>query len=191
MSLPELSECLPVYYILACAEASSNLGRYDGLRYGGGSGETAGYEEAVCRTRSERFGPEVRRRILLGTYVLSSGYFDAYYKKGKAFQRQLCCEFEQAFAQCDFLITPTVPTTAFKLGENVDDPVAMYKSDICTVTVNIAGLPALSMPCGKDAAGLPIGMQLIGPKFGEDKLLSAGHTYEKATGWHYTLPQIG
>ncbi|MBC3515732.1 Asp-tRNA(Asn)/Glu-tRNA(Gln) amidotransferase subunit GatA [Neobittarella massiliensis] len=191
VSIPSTAHALSAYYIISSAEASSNLARFDGVKYGYRAKEYESLTDMYVNSRTEGFGDEVKRRIMLGTYVLSSGYFDAYYKKGKAFQRQLCCEFEQAFAQCDFLITPTVPTTAFKLGENVDDPVAMYKSDICTVTVNIAGLPALSMPCGKDAAGLPIGMQLIGPKFGEDKLLSAGHAYEKATGWHYALPQIG
>ena len=182
VSLPELSECLPVYYILACAEASSNLGRYDGLRYGGGSGETAGYEEAVCRTRSERFGPEVRRRILLGTYVLSSGYYDAYYKKAKFTQIRIQEEFCKAFESCDLLLTPTTPETAFKLGERVDDQVKMYMNDILTVTVNIAGLPGLSIPCGLDKKGLPVGCQLIGPKFSEQTLFNAASVWETSLG---------
>lgn len=190
VSLPSSPHALSAYYIISSAEASSNLARFDGVKYGYRSEHYQNLQEMYVNTRTEGFGAEVKRRIMLGTYVLSSGYFDAYYKKGKAFQSALCAEFDACFADCDFLLTPTVPQTAFKLGENIDDPVKMYKSDICTVPVNIAGLPALAMPCGRDGQGLPIGMQLIGPHFGEDVLLSAGHRYEQATGYQFTVPAI-
>ena len=184
VSLPSSPHALSAYYIISSAEASSNLARFDGVKYGYRSEHYQNLQEMYVNTRTEGFGAEVKRRIMLGTYVLSSGYFDAYYKKGKAFQSALCAEFDACFADCDFLLTPTVPQTAFKLGENIDDPVKMYKSDICTVPVNIA------VPCGRDRQGLPIGMQLIGPHFGEDVLLSAGHHYEQATGYQFTVPAI-
>lgn len=182
ISLPSTEYALSAYYIISSAEASSNLARYDGVKYGfsvaGGKTLTEMYEA----TRSEGFGAEVKRRILLGTHVLSSGYYDAYYKRAKLLQRQISAEFDSAFASCDILMAPTVPFTAFALGERANDPLAMYAADVCTVTVNIAGLPAVSLPCGEDAKGLPIGMQMIGPKFSEQALLSAAYAYEQAVG---------
>ena len=180
--LPSLQYALPVYYILACAEASSNLGRYDGIRYGY---KTAHYEDVndmICKTRSEGFGDEVKRRILLGTYVLSSGYYDAYYKKAQNLRGAIVAAFERAFASCDVILAPTVPMTAFPENQAAQDPVETYLTDICTVPVNIAGLPAVSLPCGMDAAGLPIGMQLIGGRFEEGKILRAAYQYEQAAG---------
>lgn len=187
---PLAKHALSAYYIIACAEASSNLARFDGVKYGYRTKNYTNLNEMYVNTRTEGFGEEVKRRIMLGTYVLSSGYFDAYYKKAKAFQHSLSAEFDSCFEKVDFMLTPTGPTTAFKFGENSDDPVKMYKSDICTVTVNIAGLPGMSMPCGFDSKGLPIGMQLIAPKFAEDVLLSAGNAYEVATGYSFTVPKF-
>ena len=193
--LPSLQYALPVYYILACAEASSNLGRYDGIRYGY---KTAHYEDVndmICKTRSEGFGKEVQRRILLGTYVLSAGYYDAYYKKAQNLRGAIVSAFDEAFRSCDVILAPTVPMTAFKRGFTSQDPVETYQTDICTVPVNIAGLPAVSLPCGYDAAGLPIGIQLIGPRFGEAAILNAAYQYEqqagaalyRPTGWGVSL----
>jgi len=190
INTPLAPSALSAYYIIACAEASSNLARFDGVKYGYRTENYTNLNEMYVNTRTEGFGEEVKRRIMLGTYVLSSGSFDAYYKKAKAFQYSLMNEFNTAFEKVDFILTPTGPTTAFKFGENSDDPVKMYKSDICTVTVNIAGLPGLSMPCGYDGNGMPIGMQLIAPKFAEDVLLSAGHAFEKATDYHFNVPKM-
>lgn len=181
VSLPKIAYGLPVYYILACAEASSNLGRYDGIRYGYRASGYASTHEMICKTRSQGFGKEVQRRILLGTYVLSSGYYDAYYKKAQSLRGSIIAEFERAFGECDLLLAPTSPTTALERGFSHRDPVETYQTDICTATVNIAGLPAVSVPCGFDGGGLPIGMQLIGPKFSEAKLLNAAHCFEKQT----------
>ena len=183
LSLPELKFALPVYYILACAEASSNLARYDGIRYGYRSEHYNGVNDMIARTRSEGFGPEVQRRILLGNYVLSSGYYDAYYKKAQNLRGTIVRAFDGAFARCDFLLTPTVPMTAFPLGFTAQSQVETYLTDICTVPVNICGLPALSEPCGFDRKGLPIGMQLIGSRGSEGLLLAAAHQYEKETGF--------
>lgn len=180
--MPSLKYSLPVYYILACAEASSNLGRYDGIRYGYKTDHYADRNEMVCKTRSEGFGKEVKRRILLGTYVLSAGYYDAYYKKAQNLRGELVKAFEDAFQQCDVMLAPTVPMTAFPLNFTAKDAVETYLTDICTVPVNIAGLPAVSLPCGFDAAGLPIGMQLIGNRFCEATILNAAHQYETAVG---------
>ena len=182
VALPELKYALPVYYILACAEASSNLGRYDGIRYGYKTPHYDDINDMICKTRSEGFGAEVKRRILLGTYVLSSGYYDAYYKKAQNLRGAIVRGFDRAFAQCDLLVAPTVPMTAFAEGDAAKDPVETYLTDICTVPVNIAGLPALSVPCGFDAAGLPIGMQLIGRRFDEARLLAAAWRYEQEAG---------
>lgn len=182
VALPELKYSLPVYYILACAEASSNLGRYDGIRYGYKTPHYDDINDMICKTRSEGFGAEVKRRILLGTYVLSSGYYDAYYKKAQNLRGAIVRGFDRAFAQCDLLLAPTVPMTAFAEGDAAKDPVETYLTDICTVPVNIAGLPALSVPCGFDAAGLPIGMQLIGRRFDEARLLAAAWRYEQEAG---------
>lgn len=180
ISIPEIRYALPVYYILACAEASSNLGRYDGIRYGYKTAHYTGINEMISKTRSEGFGKEVQRRILLGTYVLSAGYYDAYYKKAQLLRRKIQRAFAKAFTQCDFLLAPTVPMTAFPEGFTAQDAVQTYQTDICTVPVNIAGLPAVSVPCGFDADGMPIGMQLIGGSFQEAVLLNAAHQYELA-----------
>ncbi len=181
ISLPQLRYALPVYYILACAEASSNLGRYDGIRYGYRTAHYADRNDMVCKTRSEGFGEEVKRRILLGTYVLSSGYYDAYYKKAQNLRGTIVSAFDNAFAQCDVILAPTVPMTAFPNGFTSVDPVETYQTDICTVPINISGLPAVSIPCGQDAAGLPIGMQLIGNRFAEPTILNAAWQFEQAT----------
>lgn len=182
ISLPSTDYALSAYYIIASAEASSNLARFDGVKYGYRTEHFNNLTEMYENTRSEGFGDEVKRRILLGTFVLSSGYYDAYYKRAKLLQKRIASEFASAFCDCDVILTPTTPMTAFKLGENVDDPLKMYAGDICTVTVNIAGLPALSIPCGADASGLPIGMQLIGAKFSEEILLNAADWYESEIG---------
>ena len=180
--MPSLRYCLPVYYILACAEASSNLGRYDGIRYGYRTEHYADRNDMVCRTRSEGFGTEAKRRILLGTYVLSAGYYDAYYKKAQNLRGSLVAAFDGAFAKCDLMLAPTVPTTAFPQNYTAKDPVETYLTDICTVPVNIAGLPGISVPCGFGGDGMPVGMQLIGPKFSEATLLNAAQQYELAAG---------
>ena len=182
VSLPSTDYALSAYYIIASAEASSNLARFDGVKYGYRAKEYANLTEMYENTRSEGFGAEVKRRIMLGTYVLSSGYYDAYYKKAKFTQLRIQEEFRSAFDSCDLLLTPTTPETAFKLGERVDDQVKMYMNDILTVTVNIAGLPGLSMPCGFDRKGLPVGCQLIGPKFSEQTLFNAASVWENTLG---------
>ena len=186
--LPSTDYALSAYYIIACAEASSNLARFDGVKYGYRAPKYDNLIDLYERSRSEGFGDEVKRRIMLGTFVLSSGYYDAYYKKAKLTQKRIASEFGEAFGTCDLILTPTSPVTAFKLGDRTDDPLAMYAADICTVPVNIAGLPGLSMPCG-EIDGLPVGMQLIGRKFGERTILSAGHAFEKEFGG-YRPPRI-
>lgn len=180
--LPALKYALPVYYILACAEASSNLGRYDGIRYGFKADKYNDVNDMIKKTRSEGFGEEVKRRILLGTYVLSSGYYDAYYKKAQNLRGTIVNAFKNAFNACDVILAPTVPMTAFENGHAVSDPVETYLTDICTVPVNIAGLPAVSIPCGFNAKGMPIGMQLIGNTFCESTILNAAWQYENAAG---------
>ncbi|MDE7390710.1 MAG: Asp-tRNA(Asn)/Glu-tRNA(Gln) amidotransferase subunit GatA [Lachnospiraceae bacterium] len=181
-NLPALKYALPVYYILACAEASSNLGRYDGIRYGYRTSSYKDVNEMICKTRSEGFGDEVKRRILLGTYVLSAGYYDAYYKKAQNLRGSILNAFKDAFKNCDVILAPTVPMTAFEKGNAISDPIETYLTDICTVPVNIAGLPGISIPCGCDANGLPIGMQLIGNTFCESTILNAAWQYENAVG---------
>ena len=183
--LPELKFALPVYYIIACAEASSNLGRYDGIRFGYKAEHYDGTHDMVCRTRSEGFGEEVKRRILLGTYVLSAGYYDAYYKKAQNLRGTIVNAFNRAFEKCDVILAPTVPMTAFELGRAVSDPVETYQTDICTVPVNIAGLPAVSIPCGFNTNGMPIGMQIIGKSFGEDKILNVVYKYQQVMGENF------
>lgn len=178
--LPALKYSLPVYYILACAEASSNLGRYDGIRYGYKTPKYTDVNDMICKTRSEGFGKEVQRRILLGTYVLSAGYYDAYYKKAQNLRGSIVKAFQKAFEQCDVILAPTVPMTAFECGKAVSDPIETYLTDICTVPVNIAGLPAVSVPCGFNAKGMPIGMQVIGSSFCESTILNAAWQYENA-----------
>lgn len=181
-NLPALKYALPVYYILACAEASSNLGRYDGIRYGYRTSSYNDINEMICKTRSNGFGDEVKRRIMLGTYVLSAGYFDAYYKKAQNLRGSIVNAFKDAFTRCDVILAPTVPMTAFEKGNAISDPVETYLTDICTVPVNIAGLPGVSIPCGFNEKGMPIGMQLIGNTFEESKILNAAWQYENAAG---------
>lgn len=179
MKLPALKLALPVYYIIACAEASSNLGRYDGIRYGHRTAAYDSIEDMIYKTRSEGFGDEVKRRIMLGTYVLSSGYYDAYYKKACVIREEINQEFNDIFSKCDVLIAPTAPNTAFPLNYKGASSVDMYLSDICTVPINIAGIPSISVPCGKDAKGLPIGMQIMGKKFDEETILNMAYFYEQ------------
>lgn len=184
ISIPQLKHALPVYYILACAEASSNLGRYDGIRYGYRTPSYNDINDMICKTRSEGFGKEVKRRIMLGTYVLSAGYYDAYYKKAQQLRGALVNAFKDAFKKCDVIISPTVPMTAFELNFTQKDPIETYMTDILTVPVNIAGLPAVSVPCGFDDKGLPIGMQIIGNSFDDAKILNAAYQYEQAVKNH-------
>lgn len=172
---------LATYYIIACAEASSNLGRFDGIRYGYRAKEFKDLRDLYKKSRSQGFGPEVKRRIILGTYVLSSGYYDAYYKKAQQVRTLVMNEFNKAFEKYDVILTPTSPTVAFDIGSKSDNPLEMYLADICTVSVNIAGLPGISVPCGVDSQGMPIGMQLIGNKFQEETILNAAYTYEQVT----------
>lgn len=181
VSLDVAEYALATYYIIACAEASSNLGRFDGIRYGYRSPKFNNLRDIYINSRSEGFGDEVKRRIILGTYVLSSGYYDAYYKKAQQVRTLVKNKFDEVFENHDIILTPTAPTTAFKIGEKSDNPLEMYLSDICTVSVNIAGLPGLVMPCGVDSKGLPVGMQLIGKRFDEETILNAAYTYEQAT----------
>ena len=171
---------LASYYIIACAEASSNLGRFDGVRYGYRAKEYSDVKELFKNSRTEGFGDEVKRRIILGTYVLSSGYYDAYYKKAQEVRTLVRNEFKKAFEKYDVLLTPTSPTVAFEIGTRTNNRLEMYLADICTVSVNIAGLPGISVPCGVDKQGMPIGMQLIGSRFGEEKILNAAYNFEKA-----------
>ena len=178
-SLDIAKYALATYYIIACAEASSNLGRFDGIRYGHRTEEYKDIEELIRKSRSEAFGDEVKRRIILGTYVLSSGYYDAYYKKAQQLRTFIVNEFNKGFEKYDVILTPTSPVTAFGIGEKSDNPLEMYLADICTVSVNVAGLPAISIPCGVDSHGLPIGMQLIGNKFQEETILNVAYTIEK------------
>lgn len=189
LSFPVLPYAVPAYYIIACAEASSNLSRFDGVKYGWRAEEYDGLADLYCKTRTQGFGAEVKRRILLGTFVLSSGYYDAYYKKALQAKAVIKAAFDGAFQQCDLLLTPVAPTTAPRLGESLSDPLKMYLSDIYTVSVNLAGLPALSMPCGFDGKGLPIGAQLIGPHFGEGAILNAAHAFQLETDWHKRRPR--
>ena len=181
VSLDIAKYALATYYIIACAEASSNLGRFDGIRYGYRAPEAKDLKEIFKKSRSEGFGEEVKRRIILGTYVLSSGYYDAYYKKAQQARTLVMKEFNKVFENYDVILTPTSPVTAFDIGSKSENPLEMYLADICTVSVNIAGLPGISIPCGVDSEGLPIGMQLIGNKFQEETILNAAYTFEQAT----------
>ena len=178
-SLDVAKYALATYYIIACAEASSNLGRFDGIRYGYRTKEYSNLKEIYKKSRSEGFGPEVKRRIILGTYVLSSGYYDAYYKKAQQVRTLVSNKFEEVFEKYDVILTPTSPITAFNIGEKSDNPLEMYLADICTVSINIAGVPAISIPCGVDSENMPVGMQLIGNKFQEEKILNAAYTFEQ------------
>ncbi len=189
--LPALKFALPVYYIIACAEASSNLGRYDGIRFGYKTEHYNGTHDMICRTRSEGFGDEVKRRILLGTYVLSAGYYDAYYKKAQDLRGTIINSFKKAFEKCDVILAPTVPMTAFEKGHATSDPIETYLTDICTVPVNIAGLPGVSIPCGFNDKGMPIGMQLIGKSFGEAEILNAAFKYQQVAGDNFKETKWG
>ena len=189
VSLPNTQHCLDTYYIIATAEASSNLARYDGIRYGHRSKEATDAIDIYAKSRSEGFGSEVKRRIILGTYVLSSGYYDAYYLRAQKVRTLIRQDFMNAFREVDALLTPTSPIPAFKIGEK-SDPLAMYLLDIYTIGVNLAGLPAMSVPCGFTRAGLPVGLQLIGRPFQEADLLSLAHSYERAHDWHTKHPSL-
>ena len=191
LSFPVMEYVVPAYYIIAAAEASSNLSRFDGVKYGWRAAEYDGLTDLYRKTRTQGFGAEVKRRILLGTFVLSSGYYDAYYKKALQVKAVVKEAFDQAFQRCGLLLTPVAPTTAPRLGESLSDPLQMYLSDIYTVSVNLAGLPGLSMPCGFDSKSLPIGAQLIGPHFGEGRLLNAAHAFQQDTGYHKRAPKGG
>jgi len=179
-SLDIADYALAAYYIIACAEASSNLGRFDGIRYGYRAKNFESLKEIYVNSRTEGFGDEVKRRIILGTYVLSSGYYDAYYKKAQQVRTLVKNEFKKAFEKYDVILTPIAPTVAFNIGEKSENPLEMYLADICTVPINIAGLPAISIPCGIDSTGMPIGMQLIGKHFDEETILNAAYTYEQS-----------
>ncbi len=189
ISLPNMGLSVPVYYVLAPAEASSNLSRFDGVRYGHRAAEYTDLLDMYKRSRGEGFGAEVKRRILIGTYVLSHGYYDAYYIRAQKLRRLIAQDFAAAFKQCDVIMGPTSPTTAFKLGEKSSDPVQMYLSDIYTIAVNLAGLPGMSIPCGLDGSGLPVGLQIIGNYFDEARMLNVAHQYQLATDWHQRAPQ--
>jgi len=183
ISLPSTEYALAAYYIICCAEAASNLGRYDGLRYGFRGSNTSNVEDLYLTTRSEGFGDEVKRRIMLGTCVLSSGYSDAYYKRAKLLQQNLAAEFTEAFKTCDVIITPSIALTAWKFGEKAGNPAEVYAADICTITLNIAGLPGMSVPCGFDSSNnMPVGFQIIGKKFRESDILTVAKCYENAVG---------
>ena len=184
VSLPTSPLSVAAYYVIAPAEASSNLSRFDGVRYGHRAKEYKDLNEMYAKTRAEGFGAEVKRRILIGTYVLSHGYYDAYYIKAQKIRRLISQDFAQAFEKCDLILSPTAPGTAFGIGEKSSDPVQMYLSDIFTIAANLAGLPAMSIPCGLDDANLPIGLQLIGNYFDEARMLNAAHLYQKTTDWH-------
>jgi aspartyl-tRNA(Asn)/glutamyl-tRNA(Gln) amidotransferase subunit A len=188
VSLPRTELSIPVYYILAAAEASSNLSRFDGVKFGHRANQYKDLAEMYERTRAEGFGDEVKRRIMIGTYVLSHGYYDAYYLQAQKVRRMIADDFQQAFEQCDVIAGPAAPTTAWKLGEHGDDPVADYLADIFTLPASLAGLPGMSVPAGFDA-GLPVGLQLIGNYFGEARLLNAGHRFQQATDWHARTPE--
>jgi aspartyl-tRNA(Asn)/glutamyl-tRNA(Gln) amidotransferase subunit A len=189
ISLPHTEYAVAVYYIVATAEASSNLARYDGMRFGH-SERANDLMETYTKTREEGFGAEVKRRIMLGTYALSAGYYDAYYLKAQQVRALIKKDFDEAFKICDAIVTPTAPTTAFRLGEKTGDPLQMYLSDIYTLSTNLAGLPAVSLPCGLDSDALPIGMQIIGKHFDETMVLRLAYAYEQATEWHKQKPNL-
>lgn len=192
ISLPNNNLSIPVYYVLAPAEASSNLSRYDGVRYGHRAAEYNDLMEMYMKSRAEGFGAEVKRRILIGTYVLSAGYYDAYYLKAQQIRRLIAQDFVEAFKQCDVIMGPAAPSTAFKAGEKTSDPVAMYLEDLYTIAVNLAGLPGMSIPAGfaqsPEGKALPVGLQIIGNYFDEARMLNVGHAYQQVTDWHTRMP---
>jgi aspartyl-tRNA(Asn)/glutamyl-tRNA(Gln) amidotransferase subunit A len=188
VTLPNMKLSVPVYYVLAPAEASSNLARYDGVRYGYRAPDYSDLTDMYRKTRSQGFGQEVKRRILIGTYVLSHGYYDAYYIQAQKVRRLIARDFAEAFKRCDVIMGPTSPTTAFELGAKMSDPVQMYLNDIYTIPANLAGLPGMSIPCGFDERELPIGLQIIGNHFAEARMLGIAHQYQQATDWHLRIP---
>ncbi|MEM6819568.1 MAG: Asp-tRNA(Asn)/Glu-tRNA(Gln) amidotransferase subunit GatA [Pseudomonadota bacterium] len=188
ISLPNIGLSVPTYYVVAPAECSSNLSRFDGVRFGHRVSEPRDLQDLYTRSRAEGFGDEVKRRIMTGTYVLSAGYYDAYYLKAQQVRRLISADFQAAFEQVDLLAGPTTPTCAFRLGEKTDDPITMYLNDIYTIGANLAGLPAISVPCGF-AQGLPVGLQLVAPAFGESQLLNLAHQFQLATDWHTHAPE--
>ena len=190
ISLPHTCYAVAVYYVIAPCEASSNLARYDGVKYGFRADGADDLMQMYRRTRSQGFGAEVRRRIIIGTYCLSAGYYDAYYGKASQVRTLIVADFKKAFEACDVIACPTAPTPAFKIGEKVDDPLTMYLSDIFTISANLAGIPALSVPCGFSASGLPIGLQLMGKHFDEEMILRVGHHFEQATEFHKKRPVL-
>jgi len=190
VSLPHTEYVVATYYVIAPSEASSNLARFDGVRYGLRDKEKDGLIEMYKSTKSKGFGPEVQRRIILGTYALSAGYYDAYYKKALQVRTLVMEDFKKAFQTCDVLLSPVAPNAAFKIGENIDDPLTMYLSDIFTISANMAGIPGMSVPCGFSGDGLPIGMQLMGNHFEEEKLLKVAYNFEQATDFHKRKPEI-
>ena len=189
IELPNTALAVPVYYVIAPAEASSNLSRFDGVRYGHRAKDYTDLADMYSRTRAEGFGAEVKRRILIGTYVLSHGYYDAYYLQAQKIRRLIARDFAEAFKRCEVIMGPTSPGTAFAIGAKSDDPVKMYLNDIFTIPAPLAGLPGLSVPCGYDAAGLPVGLQLMGDYFSEARLLGIAHRYQQATDWHRQVPK--
>jgi aspartyl-tRNA(Asn)/glutamyl-tRNA(Gln) amidotransferase subunit A len=190
INMPHLDYAIAAYYVVATAEASSNLARYDGVHYGHRSDKAEDYIEVYSKSRAEAFGKEVKRRIMLGTYALSSGYYDAYYLKALKVRNLIRADFTSAFEKCDCIMMPVSPTTAFKIGEKIDDPLTMYLSDIYTIAVNLAGVPGISVPCGFDRNNLPIGLQILSPAFGEEKLLRIARMFERETNWHTKKPLI-
>ncbi|MCH7924998.1 MAG: Asp-tRNA(Asn)/Glu-tRNA(Gln) amidotransferase subunit GatA, partial [Planctomycetes bacterium] len=186
--LPHLKYAIACYYLIATAEASSNLARFDGVRYGFRADKPKDITDLYASSRGQAFGAEVKLRIMLGTFALSSGYYDAYYLKALAVRTLIKRDFEEAFSQVDVIASPVAPTTAFKFGDKSDDPLAMYLSDIYTISANLSGICAMSLPCGFDSSGLPIGLQLMGPPFGEERVLSVGHQYQRLTDHHTKRP---
>jgi aspartyl-tRNA(Asn)/glutamyl-tRNA(Gln) amidotransferase subunit A len=190
VALPASRLAIPAYYVIAPAEASSNLSRYDGVRYGYRAPEYADLLDMYCKTRAQGFGAEVRRRILIGTYVLSHGYYDAYYLQAQRVRRLIAQDFAGAFQRCDVIVGPTAPTVAFRIGEMITDPVTMYLNDIYTIGANLAGLPAMSVPCGFGRGGLPVGLQIVGDYFAEARMLNVAHRFQRATDWHLRRPAM-
>jgi aspartyl-tRNA(Asn)/glutamyl-tRNA(Gln) amidotransferase subunit A len=190
VDMPHFDYAIAAYYMVATAEASSNLARYDGVHYGHRTKNPKDYIEVYSKSRAEGFGKEVKRRIMLGTYALSSGYYDAYYLKALKVRNLIRGDFTKAFEKCDCIMMPVSPTTAFKIGEKIDDPLQMYLSDIYTIAANLAGIPGISIPCGFDSDNLPIGLQILSPAFSEDKLLRIARMFEAQTDWHKRKPEI-
>ncbi len=189
ISMPNLNMAIPAYYVIACAESSANLSRYDGVRFGYRCESPVDLTDLYTRSRGEGFGKEVKRRILMGTYALSAGYYDAYYLKAQKVRRLISQDFQQALAQVDVIMSPVTPTTAFGIGAKMDDPIAMYLADIYTIAINLAGVPAMSVPAGF-SGGMPVGLQIIGNHFTEDRLLNIAHQYQQVTDWHQQTPAL-